>query len=67
MTQSKPKRKMRVKQLTCTPTKAELREVVVLRKSDGPVPTLEEVIKAAFCPAKVVTDPGAWASGATFV
>ena len=60
MTKAKDDRPtVRVKPNRYQPTKAEMNEPVVLRKPDGSVPTPEEVIRAAFQPARVVVDSDA--------
>ena len=35
------------------PTKAEMEEVVALRKADGSAPTMEEIAQAVLQPAKI--------------
>lgn len=50
---------VRVKPFSYQPSKAELEEPVILRKPDGSVPTVDEVVDAVLRPVKVVEDPAA--------
>ena len=50
---------VRVKPWAYQPTKAEMEEPIVIRKWDGSVPTVDELVAAAFRPMRVVEDPDA--------
>ena len=53
------RQEVRVKPHSYQPTKTELEEPVVIRRSDGTMPTPEELVQAAVRPVNVVEDPGA--------
>ncbi|MYD94685.1 MAG: hypothetical protein F4Y02_13560 [Chloroflexi bacterium] len=38
------------------PTKAEMEEPIVIRGRDGSVPTVDELVRAAFRPMRIVED-----------
>ena len=50
---------VRVKSHSYQPSKAELEKPVVIRKSDGSVPTPEELARVALRPMNIVEDPEA--------
>lgn len=52
-------RTVRVKPFSYQPSKAELEEPIILRKTDGSAPSVNEVVAAVFRPVKVVEDPDA--------
>ena len=59
MTKPEDRPTVRVKPHSYQPSKAELEEVVVLRKPDGSVPTPRELVRAALQPVNVIEDPEA--------
>lgn len=61
MSKPKPRREIvrrivRVKPHTYQPSKAELEEPIILRKPDGSLPTVDEVVDAVLSPVEIVED-----------
>ena len=54
-----PAREVRVKPKTYQPTRAELEEIIDIRKSDGSKPTPEELARGALGQVKLVVHPKA--------
>ena len=59
MTKAKNHPTIRVKPHIYQPSKAEIEEIVAVRKLDGKAPTPEEFAKIALRPVNVVKDPEA--------
>jgi len=48
---------VRLRHCSYQPSKSELDEKIVIRKPDGPIPSLEELARIAFRPMNLVEDP----------
>ncbi len=55
----RPRPTVRVKPHSYQPSKAELDEPIILRKTDGSQPTFEEVTRAIVTPVRIIEDPDA--------